>query len=136
MGVSQAFLIKSSSGAAELRLDAIDRYNYVVTLRDTGMEAAAKVYQHGAGDGLAEFFAGIAADWRGWKGSRTWESLEGTFALDAGVDRTGHVALTARLNDDTPWHWRVQSVLIADAGQLERLARDAAAFCGLLEAAT
>ena len=134
--MSQAFLIKSSSGAAELRLEAIDRYHYVATLGDTGMEASAKVYQHGAGDGLAEFFAGIAAGWRDWRGSRPWESLEGTFALDAEVDRTGHVTLTARLNDNTPWHWRVQSIIIAEVGQLDRLARDAAAFCGLLDAAT
>jgi hypothetical protein len=134
--VNQALLIKSSSGAAELRLDPIDCYHYLVTLRDTGMDAVAKVYQHGGGDGLAEFFAALASEWRGWEGTRSWESLEGTFALDAEVDRTGHVTLTASVNDDTPWHWRVQSVLIAEVGQLDRLARDAAVFCGFLEAAT
>ena len=113
--MSHHFLVKSSSGAAELRLEAIERYHYLAALRDTGLDAVAKVYHHGAGDGLAEFIAGIAADWRGWEGSRSWESVEGTFALDAESDRTGHITLTARLNDDTPWHCRVQVILKSSA---------------------
>ena len=35
------------------------------------------------GDGLQEFFEGLAADWRGWDGTRTWDSIEHGMTIEA-----------------------------------------------------
>jgi len=72
--------------------------------------------------GLADFFAGIAADWRGWTGSREWASLDGELTLRAESDRTGHVYLRARLRHGAPAEWLVAVVLVLEGGQLDRLA--------------
>jgi hypothetical protein len=55
------------------------------TIRLDGLEATAHVVSNFANgfQGLADFFAALEADWRGWSGSRRWESLEGELSIEA-----------------------------------------------------
>jgi Family of unknown function (DUF6228) len=50
----------------------------MVRLRVPGLDASRRVWAHYATgfDELVAFFNGLAADWRGWQGERTYESLE------------------------------------------------------------
>jgi len=41
------------------------------------LEASLRFYEMGMG-GLGEYFAALAADWRGRDGERRWDSLEAT----------------------------------------------------------
>ena len=50
--------------------------------------------------GLAEYFEGLAAHWRGWPGERRWESLEGDVRLLAVPDGRGTITLRAGLQTD------------------------------------
>ena len=50
----------------------------VADLSVDGLSATKSVYAHYASGWreLADFFAGLATDWRGWSGTREWTSLE------------------------------------------------------------
>jgi hypothetical protein len=78
---------------------------------------------------LAEFVAGLASDWRGWKGKRRWEALEHEMAIEAWHDGRSNVmlAVTVRRPErtyvDDAWSARV--VFTVEAGeQLAVLAKD------------
>jgi hypothetical protein len=55
-------------------------------------------YSDGFGQ-LAGFFAELAASWRGWRGERTYESIEHDLRIVATHD--GHVRLKVRLWQST-----------------------------------
>ena len=64
--------------------------------------------------GLADYFAALESDWRGWKGQRVYESTEDDLRLTATHD--GHVWLHIEL-----WHERDASDGARGAvGQLRR----------------
>ena len=132
-----SFLIKSASGAGVLdffeRTPAdpsrpIERFK--VRLADQDLAAVGRVYgwyePH-----PAPLFARMAESWRGWPGTITWESPEGELTLRCTQDRTGHVAIVVELRSGPmDQDWRVRATIMAEAGQLEELARQAAAFFG------
>lgn len=106
----------------------------LATLRLDGLEAKRRVannYATGFQD-LADFFAGLADDWRGWTGARRWESLEGDLTINARHQRS-HVVLKIELRCDRfDWDndgWRVVGDVTIDPGeQLSRVVRDLALF--------
>ena len=60
------------------------------------------------GDGLGTFLASLAEDFRGWKGARTWGSVEGDLTLSAEHRPGGYVALTWGIHGRPPseeWHF-------------------------------
>jgi hypothetical protein len=69
----------------------------VVRLRVPGLDASLWVSAHYATgfDELVAFLNGLASDWRGWQGERTYESLEHDLRLTATHD--GHVHLVVQL---------------------------------------
>jgi hypothetical protein len=73
---------------------------------------------------LADFFGGIAADWRGWQGERTWRSAEAELRLAVRHDKTNTVLVRVELEDGAPPHWRCEAELEVDPGVFERLAID------------
>jgi Family of unknown function (DUF6228) len=88
-----------------LRAEDRDGYGSAVsveaTLRKPGLEARRLVVHHYAKgfDELVEFFESLERDWKGWIGSRTFESLEGDLTITATHD--GHVRLAVRLREST-----------------------------------
>lgn len=106
----------------------------VVRLTLNGLNAATTIEQHwsgGFGD-LAAYFSDLEAHWRGWRGSKTWQSMEGDLALDARhVD--GHLKLHVIIRrerfDPANDGWTVEGDLVIDLGeQLSQISRDVAAF--------
>jgi len=78
---------------------------------------------------LGVFFAGLASDWRGWKGERRWEALEREMAIDARHDGRANVmiAVTVRRAERTYAGdvWPARVVFTVEAGeQLATLASD------------
>lgn len=125
--MTEAFQATSRDDQSSLRLEAYDRDYFIAELRGLNLHARTRVGTYMSG-GLADLFGEMAAQWRGWEGVKTWSSLEGELHLAAEADRTGHVTLTTRLSEGAPSVWSVELVLVLEAGQLERLAREARAF--------
>jgi len=138
--VADEFLIKSANGVGTLRFfdrepfdldQPIDRFWVQVT--DLNVSAAGPVYAGYDNSHLAPLFAQMADQWQGWTGELEWGSLYQEFALRCRHDRRGHIRIGVRLQaHQGAWDfgWEVQSAVMAEAGQLDRLAREAAAFFG------
>jgi hypothetical protein len=100
-----------------------------VELRSSGLAAELPVYAS-ANSGfqdVARFFADMARDWRGWEGTRRYESLEGDLAIAA--SHHGHVALDVELVSHTH-EWTASAHVTINPG--EDLARAAAEIDALL----
>jgi hypothetical protein len=91
-----------------------------------GLSCAQGVLTHRE-DGLDRFFAGLAADGRGWSGTRRWTAVERGMTVEA--THTGRrVRLVFTLGrDDKPDGWSVVfPVEVTPGDQLDRIARDVA----------
>ena len=91
-------------------------------------EIVSRVHRGHQSDGLADFFAGIAADWKGWSGQRDWRSLESDLRLSAESPHGGGVHLVVHLSHGAPPYWELDFSLGLEPGQLERLAAESHAF--------
>jgi hypothetical protein len=102
-----------------------DGYVAVMTveLRDSGLDARKDVTLSWPPDGVDQdlviFLQGLADDWRGWSGERTWRSLDGDLWIDACHDGQGHVLLGATLRGDSTSSdaWSARVVLTVEAGE-------------------
>jgi hypothetical protein len=99
--------------------------SFTATLAADGMQATAGVYVMG-GDGLARLFAEMAAEWRGWEGVKSWESLEGDLGVAAEHDGLGQITIRVGLRRwEAPPEWEARADLTIDPGeQLMGAARD------------
>ena len=99
-------------------------------LRVPGIDASALVY---LSDSPAEdrllpaFFAEMGESWRGWTGLKEWRAHEGGLTLASTHDGRGTVSMGTELRD-LNLGWVARAVVPLDAGQLEQLAADVAAF--------
>lgn len=96
-----------------------------VTIEGPDLQASRQVYEGWTGgfESLAGYLTSLANDWRGWFGSRDYQSVEGDLSLSARHD--GHVELNVVLQETTvPNGWRVEANVRLEAG--EQLARAAA----------
>jgi hypothetical protein len=123
----EIFQVVSRDDGAALTLRAHTRDYFLAELRGLNLMAHARVGTY-MSHGLGELFTQMASDWRGWRGAKTWSSLEGELRMSAEADRTGHVSISVELREGAPAIWTVVLELLVEAGQLESLARDARAF--------
>jgi Family of unknown function (DUF6228) len=122
----------SNNGAALLieRDESPNAWWWQVTLSDRDASATTRVDPNGAAP-VADFFADLARDWRGWSNARLWEPFERGLRLSATHDGLGHVALRVTLQQDVfPDGWCIEATVKLDAGSLDALARKAASFSG------
>jgi hypothetical protein len=107
----------------------VERFKVRVT--DQDLVAEGRVYAGYANTHPAPLFAQLASNWKGWQGEFVWESLEGELALRCSQDRAGHVFIRVSLSSGhTDQAWNVRATIMAEAGQLEELARSAEVFFG------
>jgi hypothetical protein len=102
-----------------------------VRLRVDGLDAPLRVSSHYATgfNELVRFFRELAADWRGWPGERTYESLEHELRLTASHD--GHVRIAVQLRQSSvPDGWSASGVFSVDPG--EEMTRAAESVADLL----
>jgi hypothetical protein len=132
VGLVSELTIVSNHGARSLTIhkdDATAGY-WIAELHGEAVRAKRRFYSYDR-TGLADYFAGLAASWRGWDGDETWAALEGDVSIAASHDGKGTVAMLVELSE---WptvrrdpDWRAALVLTIDAGSLNRLAREAKA---------
>jgi len=136
--VSQEAVIKSSQGARSLELSAPLRLKeelqqFTVTIRAEGLTASRDVYAFEGEERLLALFDEMAAEWRGWEGTKEWASLEGELTVAVTHDRVGTVTLRAALWHYEQLEWRAAIELTVDAG--EQLTEAAAAIRRFVHAA-
>jgi hypothetical protein len=117
-----ALLLESSrDGHLEIRRDGPEWWRATLTLPALIATARVDCFSPDGEQALGVFFRRLSDDWRGWKGERTWASIEGAFDLAATHDGLGHVALRVRIRsglyDDD---WTVTGFVWLDAGPLAR----------------
>jgi hypothetical protein len=122
------FLVRSSHGGDQLRVWVVKPGDQWCAQIDFGdLKAEAKVYERYSREALQldSYFAGLAKQWRGWKGDKEWEALG--LRLAARHDGLGHVTLDVTLEEDYALadRWRVRASLTVDAGALDRMAVEA-----------
>ncbi|WP_125811577.1 DUF6228 family protein [Actinoplanes sp. ATCC 53533] len=116
-----------------------DGYVYAIAteLHEDGMTAATIAKVDGIYVDLATTLSGfmesLAADWQGWDGIRTWQSLGRELTIDARHDGRGQVSLGVTLRapgldrDDTAWS--ATTTFVVEAGEeMTRLAADLTHF--------
>ena len=132
------FLIPSTDGSGGLLFydrSPVDRAKsmegFSVRVTDHNLSATGQVYAGYVPRNPALLFADMARQWSGWPGEVVWESLEGELALRCSHDGLGHISIRVELSSG-PWSddWRVTATIMAEAGQLDRIAQRAAAFFG------
>ena len=124
-------VIKSANSDTTLELK--DPQGHYCQVRVTAHDhpARKRVYMYRDGPHLGSLFRAAAADWRGWNGERCWKSVDGELAVSLEADGLGHVTVSVSLGDelgDRPDPWCLQTTLTLEAGQLDRVARDAETF--------
>jgi hypothetical protein len=127
-------VVPQTSGGVGIRLclPEYDRQGsltyFTVELEDPSIQAKSRVYMY-RGEGIVDLFVGMANDWKGWSGERTWESLEGEFTLACSSDKAGHVVIRVMLSEiHLPRLWQVKTEVRTEAGRLEGLATDVQSF--------
>jgi hypothetical protein len=119
------FELKSTNSAAVLRLQWVDHEQLIATVEYVGLSASREVYTFMSGV-PTQLFDAMAREWRGWAGTKQWESLEGELKLTATRDRTGHITVQVDLHRPGAWELRVWLTL--EAGQLDRIAEQLRRF--------
>jgi hypothetical protein len=74
---------------------------------------------------LWQFLTGLADNWRGWEGERTWVSEDAEVRLTALHDKTNAVIVTVQFDDGSPARWILTAELELDPGVFQTLANDA-----------
>jgi hypothetical protein len=123
--------IRSASGDGVLAIDQADKEWWQVRLEVGSLRAEGRV--DGAGSRysvfLQEFVADLAANWRGWEGSKQWASIEGCLNLDARHDGLGHIELRVGLRGQYSGDaWRAEGTLTLEPGGLDALVREVQRF--------
>jgi hypothetical protein len=102
----------------------------LVSIAANGLEARTTASLSDGPWNPAEFLAELAADWRGWAGTRTWKALEGEMEIEASHDGARvMIAVTVKRPDMTfaedAWSARIMFTL-EPGEQLAGVARDLA----------
>lgn len=130
--MGESLVITSTEPHAEVVLSWREHDTVRVVVRDEDLVAEADMWWNdamGEPKSLCDFFADIAANWKGWTDVKEWKAAEHPFKLSGSHDGLGHIALDVQLGSG--WHegdWRVQSRILIDAGLLDEVATRVLAF--------
>ena len=119
--------LTSSNSDVAVEFSDVEQDYFRVSVLARDHSAVRRVYAYADGSGIARLFSEAAREWKGWSGTKVWESLEGELRLELRIDRLGHVSLGIRIRSDPGGAdpWQLDAELGLDAGQLEGVARDA-----------
>jgi hypothetical protein len=112
-------------------LTGYDGCHFIARLSSLPLSAEVKVYDIRP-DRWGTFFNELAENWRGWKGVKDHESLEGHLRMEATSDSLGHINLRISIRGvEVGDLWLAESSISLESGQLADVARNALAFFGV-----
>jgi hypothetical protein len=117
-----------------VRGDDGEIWSVLATIEVSGVHAEKRVPTHYAThfDELIAYIADLADCWQGWRGTKSYVSLERDLGIDAVHDGTAHVRLTVTMKGPTlPERWTTTATVITDPGaQMLEAAESARALLG------
>src|SRR4026207_2114219 len=116
--MSSSFSIKSNASDRELVFLSPRSDHFIVQLRGTALQVSREVYAYTDARGVSDCVGELAAGRRPWGETRSWESLEGEFALSAACSALGQVTFSIRIRDmfGGPAEWDVQAGAFPELG--------------------
>ena len=126
----EEFEIGSAHSASRLRFFGMEGDYFRVAIAGLEYSGAVRVWAYTDAHGLANFFAEMSENWRGWVGEKKWSSMEGEFSIVATSDNLGHIRLSVEMHQDfeATEPWSLKATIGVEAGQLGSIARDAVDF--------
>lgn len=113
---------RTATLSAAHRFGGSDLYageSFTISIEDDGLqvERLVFVFSHGW-IALAAFFQDLADSWRGWDGTKTWESIEHDLTIKARSDAGRHCLLSFTVRNGPVRTWTAQIGDISiDAGE-------------------
>jgi hypothetical protein len=103
-------------------------WSLVVELRAEGLSATTSVWlgAEGVEEPLSDFFARLAADWKGWDGTRSWLGMDHGLDLHCVNDGISTAHLDVVLRHLSGADWTAEAVVPVDLGQLASVAANLA----------
>ena len=127
-------IIPPSSGHVGLRFFNPERNPtgeldyFSIEISNPTISGTTRVYAFQS-DGLSTLFDEMARDWRGWDGQKKWESLEGELSLSSSSDGKGHILIEVIAQESVhPDSWRIKAMIMIEAGQIDRYAKQISFF--------
>ena len=98
--------------------------SFDVTLRADGFAITQSVFIFGY-SGLGTYFSELADTWRGWSGTKVWESPEHHLKIEATADGGSNVNLLLTVRNGPIYSWTASMGIQVEAGEeLAGVARD------------
>jgi hypothetical protein len=128
--MTTGFVLEAKQPASILRITWRGEEKWRVELAGPGLRAEREVYAYAPLGDFRALFEGMARDWRGWQGERSWTSLEGELHLGCTHDGLGHIAIRVELETENrgPSDWKAVGTIRVEAGVLDALAAAARSF--------
>ena len=126
-GSSCLALARDQTGASDHDPDQEVVWSLRAKLQDDGLIAVTRVFlgPEGVEKRLDDFFARLAADWRGWDGVRVWDGMEGGLVLTCTHNGRGTVVVDLLLRHLSGAGWTAKAQVLIDAGEeMANLVRD------------
>ena len=142
MATDDRVVLASSDGDGIATLSALsgydsgDRYTIQVTVvYEKRVQASVEVSDIRIADSdempsLPGYFRRLADDWKGWVGTREWQSVDQRLHLRCTTDRIGHAYLSVSIRGDQFLRpqWEATVTVVLDVVQRERAAREMALY--------
>lgn len=108
-------------------------FTFYAELHGAGLDASVGVLEYGEKHDLGSFLSDLANSWRGWEGTKTYNSLEYDLTVEAHREAGGHNILRFTVREGMPPLWTATLELMLEAGEeTASLAREVSTFMALL----
>lgn len=91
-------------------------FAFSAELHGIGLDASVGVLEYGSTQDLGSFLSDLAESWRGWEGTKTYNSLEYDLTVEARREG-GHNVLRFTVRAGTSQSWTATLVVMLEAGE-------------------
>lgn len=112
------------------RIDSENSADVPIRIIGSRIQASGAIELGAWSGGLARlpsFFEDLAANWRGWSGTKTWDDDEGCVSMSASHDGKGLVLLHVVIRSlayQGPGEWAASAEVPIEPGALDRIASE------------
>ena len=122
-------VLKSANTSATLTFCDRDGDYFTAVYESPAIKVSKRIWGYTDCELLVDLFKFIASEWKGWEGSREWNSIEDEFGVSASSDVSGHVKLELSFREvEGPETWTSQVNIGFEAAQTEQIANKVRKF--------